>query len=84
MKSRTALAASVDACLQAFGRVDILVNNAGIYEFSPLEGVTEEQFYKHFDLNVLGLIFASQQAVKHIGSAGGSMIFRSGSPSGEP
>ena len=59
---------------RAFGRLDILVNNAGIYEFSPLEGVTEEQFYKHFDLNVLGLIFASQQAVKHIGSAGGSII----------
>jgi 3-oxoacyl-[acyl-carrier protein] reductase len=59
---------------KAFGRLDILVNNAGIYEFSPLEDVTEEHFHKHFDLNVLGLIFASQQAVKHIGSGGGSII----------
>jgi 3-oxoacyl-[acyl-carrier protein] reductase len=59
---------------KAFGRVDILVNNAGIYEFSPLEGVTEEHFHKHFDLNVLGLIFASQEAIKHFGSAGGSII----------
>jgi 3-oxoacyl-[acyl-carrier protein] reductase len=59
---------------KAFGRLDILVNNAGIYEFSPLEGVTEEHFHKHFDLNVLGLIIASQEAVKHIGSAGGSII----------
>ena len=38
---------------KAFGRLDILVNNAGIYEFSPLESITEEQFHKHFDLNVL-------------------------------
>src|SRR5947209_5673062 len=40
---------------KAFGRLDILVNNAGVYEFSPLEGVTEELFHKHFNLNVLGL-----------------------------
>ena len=50
---------------KAFGRLDILVNNAGIYEFSPLESITEEQFHKHFNLNVLGLILASQAATKH-------------------
>jgi 3-oxoacyl-[acyl-carrier protein] reductase len=66
--------AVVAAAINEFGRVDILVNNAGIYEFSPLEGVTEEHFHKHFDLNVLGLIFASQEAIKHFGSAGGSII----------
>lgn len=60
--------------LKAFGRLDILVNNAGIYEFAPLEDVTELHFHKQFDLNVLGLILASQQAVKHFGSAGGSII----------
>ncbi len=59
---------------QTFGKLDILVNNAGIYEFSPLENITEEHFYRQFDLNVLGLIFSSQQAVKHFGSAGGSII----------
>src|SRR5262245_3046078 len=59
---------------KAFGRLDILVNNAGIYEFSPLEGVTEEHFHKQFNLNVLGLILASQEAVKLFGSAGGSII----------
>jgi 3-oxoacyl-[acyl-carrier protein] reductase len=59
---------------QAFGKLDILVNNAGIYEFSPLEDITEEHFHKQFDLNVLGLILTSQQAVKHFGSAGGSII----------
>src|SRR5438552_18752589 len=59
---------------KTFGRLDILVNNAGIYEFSPLESITEEQFHKHFDLNVLGLILASQAAVKLFGSAGGSII----------
>ncbi|ALF52733.1 oxidoreductase [Nostoc piscinale CENA21] len=59
---------------QTFGRLDILVNNAGIYEFSPLENITEEHFHKQFDLNVLGLILASQQAIKHFGSTGGSII----------
>src|SRR5258706_595098 len=41
---------------KAFGRLDILVNNAGVYEYSPLESITEEHFHKHFDLNVLGVI----------------------------
>jgi 3-oxoacyl-[acyl-carrier protein] reductase len=59
---------------KAFGRLDILVNNAGIYEFAPLEEVTPEHFHRQFDLNVLGLILASQEAVKHFGSAGGSIV----------
>jgi 3-oxoacyl-[acyl-carrier protein] reductase len=58
----------------AFGTLDILVNNAGIYEFSPIESVTEEHFHKQFDLNVLGLILSSQEAAKHFGRAGGSII----------
>ena len=58
----------------AFGRLDILVNNAGIYEFAPLEQVTEEHFHSQFDLNVLGLILTTQEAVKHFGAEGGSII----------
>jgi 3-oxoacyl-[acyl-carrier protein] reductase len=60
--------------MKAFDRLDILVNNAGVYEFAPLEEVTEEHFHKQFNLNVLGLILASQQAVRYFGSAGGSII----------
>ena len=59
---------------KAFGRLDVLVNNAGVYEFAPLEAVTPEHFHKMFDLNVLGLILTSQEAVKHFGTAGGSII----------
>ena len=59
---------------KTFGPLDILVNNAGIYEFVPLETVTAEHFHKLFDLNVLGLILASQEAVKHMGPAGGSIV----------
>jgi 3-oxoacyl-[acyl-carrier protein] reductase len=59
---------------KAFGKIDILVNNAGVYEFSPLEEITEEHFHKHFDINVLGLLLATQEAVKHFDSAGGSII----------
>ena len=59
---------------KAFGPLDILINNAGIYEFAPLESVTAEHFHKMFDLNVLGLILASQEAVKHFGPAGGNIV----------
>jgi 3-oxoacyl-[acyl-carrier protein] reductase len=59
---------------KAFGRLDILVNNAGIYEFAPLEAVTPEHFHRQFDLNVLGLILATQEAVKYFGPGGGSVI----------
>lgn len=59
---------------KAYGRVDILVNNAGVYEFSPLEEITVEHFRKQFDLNVLGLILASQEALKYFGNGGGSII----------
>jgi 3-oxoacyl-[acyl-carrier protein] reductase len=57
-----------------YGRLDVLVNNAGIYEFAPLDAVTPEHFHKHFNLNVLGLLLATQEAVKLMGSTGGSVI----------
>ncbi|MCI0685104.1 MAG: glucose 1-dehydrogenase [Gemmataceae bacterium] len=59
---------------EVFGRLDILVNNAGVYEFTRLEDVTAEHFHRQFNLNVLGLILASREAVKHFGTAGGSII----------
>jgi 3-oxoacyl-[acyl-carrier protein] reductase len=59
---------------KAFGRLDILVNNAGVYEFAPLEAITEESFHRLFDLNVLGLILVSQQAAKQFGPEGGSIV----------
>jgi 3-oxoacyl-[acyl-carrier protein] reductase len=58
----------------AYGKVDVLVNNAGVYEFSPLESITAEQFHRHFNVNVLGLLLTTQEAVKLIGPAGGSII----------
>jgi 3-oxoacyl-[acyl-carrier protein] reductase len=59
---------------KAFGPLDILINNAGIYEFLPLDGVTTEHFHKQFDLNVLGLLLTSQEAAKHFGPDGGSIV----------
>jgi len=59
---------------KAFGRLDILVNNAGIYEFGPLEQITEEHFHKQFNLNVLGLILTTQEAAKFFDPAGGSIV----------
>ena len=59
---------------KAFGKIDILVNNAGVYEFGPIENVTEKQFNTMFDLNVLGLLLTSQAAVKHFKPTGGSIV----------
>jgi 3-oxoacyl-[acyl-carrier protein] reductase len=58
----------------AYGKLDVLVNNAGTYEFLPLESITTDHFHKQFNLNVLGLLLTTQEAVKHIGPAGGSII----------
>ena len=59
---------------KAFGSLDVLVNNAGVYAFSPLEGVTEEEFHRQFGINVLGLVLATREALKYFGPAGGSVI----------
>ena len=59
---------------KAYGKLDILVNNAGVYEFQPIESVTTDHFHRQFNLNVLGLLLATQEAVKLIGPEGGSII----------
>jgi len=58
----------------AFGRLDVLVNNAGVYEFAPLDQITEEVFHKQFNLNVLGLLLTTKEAAKYFGEEGGSVI----------
>ena len=58
----------------AFGKIDILVNNAGVYEFTPLEDATEQQFHRMFDTNVLGIILVTQEALKHFNADGGSIV----------
>jgi 3-oxoacyl-[acyl-carrier protein] reductase len=63
----------IDAAVKAYGHVDILVNNAGVYEFAPLEEISEAHFHKHFNINVLGTLLATQAAVKHM-PEGGSVI----------
>jgi 3-oxoacyl-[acyl-carrier protein] reductase len=59
---------------KAFGAPDVLVNNAGIYQFGPLENVTEDEFHREFNTNVLGPILTIQEALKHFGPDGGSVI----------
>jgi 3-oxoacyl-[acyl-carrier protein] reductase len=60
--------------VKAFGQIDILVNNAGIYEFAPLGEITPEHFHRQFNLNVLGLLLTTQEAVNHFPESGGSVI----------
>jgi 3-oxoacyl-[acyl-carrier protein] reductase len=59
---------------KAFGKLDVLVNNAGVYQFTPLEEITEEIFHRIFNTNVLGLLLATKEAAKHFGPEGGSVI----------
>lgn len=59
---------------KAFGRLDILVNNAGVYQFAGIDEITDEHFHRQFNTNVLGLLLATQEAVKHFGPEGGSVI----------
>jgi 3-oxoacyl-[acyl-carrier protein] reductase len=62
------------AMKEAFGSLDVLVNNAGVYQFGLLEAVTEDEFHRQFNTNVLGLLLATQEAAKHFGAEGGSVI----------
>ncbi|GAB2558854.1 glucose 1-dehydrogenase [Rhodanobacter koreensis] len=72
--SKTADAqAIVEASVKHFGRLDVLVNNSGVYEFAPLEAITEEHFHRQFNVNVLGLLLTTQAAAKHLGE-GASII----------
>jgi 3-oxoacyl-[acyl-carrier protein] reductase len=78
VQGNVAKAADVDRIFaeakRAFGTVDILVNNAGVYRFGAIEDVTEDEFHRHFDTNVLGLLQATKAVVAQFGPEGGSVI----------
>ena len=63
----------IDAAIKTYGKLDILVNNSGVYEFAPIEAITEEHFHKQFNTNVLGLLLVTQAAVPHL-KEGASII----------
>jgi 3-oxoacyl-[acyl-carrier protein] reductase len=78
VKGDVGKAADVKALFEAtkssFGRLDVLVNNAGVYAFAALESVTEQEYRRQFDINVLGTILATQEAARLFGPEGGSVI----------
>jgi len=67
----------VDAAITHYGKLDVLVNNSGVYAFSPIDDITEEEFHRQFNINVLGLLLTTQAASKHLGE--GSSIINIGS-----
>jgi 3-oxoacyl-[acyl-carrier protein] reductase len=69
--------AIIDAAVKTYGQLDIVVNNSGVYEFAAVEDITEEQFHRLFNTNVLGLLLITQAAIKHLGK--GSSIINIGS-----
>jgi 3-oxoacyl-[acyl-carrier protein] reductase len=78
VKGDVAMSADVQSLFEKakaeFGKIDVLVNNAGIYKFDPIENVTEDEFHRQFNTNVLGTLLATREAVKHFGNNGGSVI----------
>lgn len=63
-----------DISKETYGRVDVVVNNAGVFAFQPLEQASEAEFHRQFNINVLGSLLVAQQAAKHIGADGGSIV----------
>ena len=63
-----------DKTKEVFGSVNVLVNNAGVFQFDPVEAITEREFHREFDINVLGTILATQEALRYFPSSGGSII----------
>jgi 3-oxoacyl-[acyl-carrier protein] reductase len=63
-----------DKTKEVFGSVNVLVNNAGVFQFDPFEAITEREFHREFDINVLGTILATQEALRYFPSGGGSII----------
>src|SRR5258708_38624197 len=63
-----------DETKKAFGSLHVLVNNAGVYSFAPLEDITEDEFHREFNINVLGVLLASREAMKYFGPDGGSVV----------
>lgn len=73
-----------DQTKKAFGSVDVLVNNAGVFQFDVFEAITEKEFHREFDTNVLGTILATQEALKHFPRSGDSIINISSITSANP
>jgi 3-oxoacyl-[acyl-carrier protein] reductase len=74
----------VDGAIKNYGRLDILVNNSGVYEFAPVEDVTEDHFNKMFNINVLGVLLTTGAAVKHLGEGASIINIGSGASSLTP
>jgi 3-oxoacyl-[acyl-carrier protein] reductase len=74
----------VDGAIKNYGRLDILVNNSGVYEFAPVEDVTEDHFNKMFNINVLGVLLTTGAAVKHLGEGASIINIGSGASSVTP
>jgi 3-oxoacyl-[acyl-carrier protein] reductase len=60
--------------MESFGKLDVVVNNAGVYRFEPVEAVTESEFHREFNINVLGMLLTTQEALKYFGPEGGNVI----------
>lgn len=70
----SSIAPLVEKTAKEFGPINVLINNAGVYDFAPIDSVTPEHFHKQFNVNVLGLLLTTQEALKHFDSKGGSIV----------
>ena len=65
-----AVRSAVEQTAKTFGRIDVLVNNAGALIPKPFEESTLEDIDRMFDINVRGVLVATQAALKHMPDGG--------------
>src|SRR3979490_3060654 len=69
-----AVKAAVDKTVATFGRLDVLVNNAGTAIPKTFEETTLEEMDRVIDINIRGVLVATQAALKHIKNGGGILM----------
>jgi 3-oxoacyl-[acyl-carrier protein] reductase len=70
----TAVARLFERARETFGPLNVLVNNAGVYQAMPVEELTEAEFHREININLLGPLLVIRESIKHFGPEGGSII----------
>ncbi len=64
----------LDQTRDAFGPLDVLVNNAGVYRAMSIAELTDDEFHREMNVNLLGPLLVIREALRHFRPEGGSII----------